>query len=39
MTRALKGVAIDIEFLGHTDTIQQTPLINFLSPQLEDLGQ
>ena len=28
-----------IEFLGHTDTIQQTPLINFLSPRLESLGQ
>jgi len=27
-----------IEFLGHTDTIQQTPLINFLSPRLESIG-
>jgi hypothetical protein len=27
-----------IEFLGHTDIIQQTPLINFLSPRLEVIG-
>ena len=27
-----------IEFLGHSDTIQQTPLINFLSPRLESIG-
>lgn len=28
-----------VEFLGHTDTIQQQPLINFLSPKLERIGQ
>ena len=27
-----------IEFLGHTDFIQQQPLINFLSPRLESIG-
>ena len=28
-----------IEFLGHTDNIQQQPLVNFLSPRLEVIGQ
>lgn len=28
-----------IEFLGHTDIIQQQPLLNFLSPRLESIGQ
>jgi hypothetical protein len=28
-----------VDFLGHTDIIQQNPLINFLSPRLEGIGQ